>query len=55
MKNTEKKVKKFRCWGCGSLATIKWGKQFDRQRFKCKKCGILSTRSNVCVSKKNSG
>jgi len=33
MKNTEKKVKKFRCWGCGSLDTIKWGKQFDKQRF----------------------
>ena len=53
MKNTEKKVKKIRCWGCGSLDTIKWGKQFDKQRFKCKNCGMLSTRSNVGVSKKN--
>jgi len=53
MQNTEKKVKKFRCWACGSLDSIKWGKQFDKQRFKCKNCGILSTRSNVGVSKKN--
>jgi len=53
MKNTEKNVKKFRCWGCGSFDTTKWGKRLGKQRFKCKKCGILSTRSNVGVSKKN--
>jgi len=38
------KVKKKRCWACGFLDVIKWGKQLGKQRFKCKNCGILFTR-----------
>jgi hypothetical protein len=47
------KNKQFRCWACGSLSTIKWGKQAGKQRYKCKNCGVLSTRSNLGVSAKN--
>ena len=47
------KNRKFRCWACGSLAVITWGKQQGKQRFKCKNCGIFSTRINVSVSKRN--
>jgi hypothetical protein len=39
--------------GCGSLNTIKWGKQLVKQRFKCKSCGLLLTLSNSSVSRKN--
>ncbi|WP_456238482.1 transposase [Pedobacter petrophilus] len=34
---------KKRCWGCKSLNVILWGKQKDKQRFKCKNCGLLFT------------
>lgn len=44
---------KFRCWACGSLSTIKWGKQSGKQRYLCKECGIISTSTNAGVSKKN--
>jgi len=47
------KQRKFRCWACGSLAVIKWGKQQGKQRFKCKQCGIYSTRGNAAVGKRN--
>lgn len=44
---------KKRCWACGFISSIKWGKQAGKQRFKCKNCGILFTGTNVSVSKKN--
>ena len=47
------KRNKFRCWACGSLDVIFWGRQQGKQRFKCQSCGIHSTRSNSGVSKKN--
>jgi transposase-like protein len=47
------KNRRFRCWACGSFATIKWGKRLDKQRYKCTVCGKLSTRTNPGVSKKN--
>jgi len=37
---------KKRCWACGSLTVIKWGKQNKKQRFKCKNCSILFTRND---------
>lgn len=40
------KLKKKRCWGCNSLHSIKWGKQQNKQRFKCKNCGLLFTSRN---------
>jgi hypothetical protein len=39
------KIKKKRCWSCNSLLVIRWGKQLNKQRFKCKDCGILFTRN----------
>jgi len=53
MEKSEKRVKRFRCWACQSLDTIKWGKQLGRQRYKCNLCGILSTRTNAGVRRKN--
>jgi len=53
MQNSGKNVRRFRCWACGSLATIKWGKRLCKQRYKCSVCGILSTRINASVSLKN--
>lgn len=32
---------------------IKWGKQNQKQRFKCKSCGLLFTRRNQVVKEKN--
>ena len=49
----DENIKKKRCWACNSLNTIKWGKQQNKQRFKCKDCGILFTSRNVSVSKSN--
>jgi len=46
-------TKKKRCWACGSLDTIKWGKQQSKQRFKCKNCDILFTSQNKSVTKSN--
>lgn len=37
-----KSLKK-RCWSCGSLSVIRWGKQVGKQRFKCKECGLFFT------------
>lgn len=34
---------KKRCWSCGFLEVICWGKQDNKQRFKCKNCGIYFT------------
>lgn len=48
-----KKTKKKRCWACGSLEVIKWGKQNNKTRFKCKNCGIFFTWQNPEVSFKN--
>jgi hypothetical protein len=53
MEKTTQKGKKLRCWCCGSLSTIKWGKRSGKQRFKCKNCGLFLTRSNSEVSRKN--
>lgn len=47
------KTRRFRCWVCGSLSTIKWGKQGGKQRYKCTECGALSTFTNPGVSKAN--
>lgn len=38
--------KKKRCWACGSLNVIRWGKQKNKQRFKCKNCDILFTHND---------
>jgi hypothetical protein len=48
-----KKSKKKRCWSCGNLNVIKWGKQQGKQRFRCKNCGIFFTATNIGVSRKN--
>ena len=40
------KVKKKRCWACGSLNVIRWGQRLNKQRFKCKNCEILFTRND---------
>lgn len=40
------KTKKKRCWSCGSLDVICWGKQNNKQRFKCKSCGLMFTRNS---------
>ena len=37
---------KKRCWTCGSLEIIRGGKQLNKQRFHCKKCGIFFTRND---------
>lgn len=47
------KTRKTRCWSCQSLDVIRWGKQLGKQRFKCKNCGLLFTRSNPWVSNQN--
>jgi len=44
---------KKRCWACGSLDSIKWGKQANRQRYKCKNCDIFFTIQNESVTKAN--
>lgn len=44
---------KKRCWACGSLEVIKWGRQAGRQRFRCKSCGILFSSSNHKTSLTN--
>lgn len=46
-------IKKKRCWACGSLNTIKWGKQSNKQRFKCKNCGVLFISINESVALTN--
>lgn len=38
-------MQKKRCWACGSLSVIGWGKQNKKQRFKCKNCEIYFTNS----------
>ncbi|MEJ7684355.1 MAG: transposase [Segetibacter sp.] len=40
-----KKLKK-RCWSCGSLSVIRWGKQASKQRFKCKQCRLFFTAND---------
>ena len=47
------KTRKIRCWACGSLDVIKWGKQKGKQRYKCKDCGIYLTRNNKSTSLRN--
>lgn len=47
------KTKKYRCWVCGSLHVIKWGIRDGKQRFRCKDCGALNTRTNQGVSRAN--
>jgi transposase-like protein len=41
------------CWGCGSKDVIKWGRQNNKQRFKCKQCGLLFTWKNEGVKTAN--
>lgn len=48
MKNPKK-----RCWSCGFLDVIRWGKQQDKQRYKCKNCGILFTDNRPTQRVKN--
>jgi hypothetical protein len=49
-----KKIKKKTCWGCKSSDVIKWSKQNKKQqRFKCKSCGLLFTRTNKFVKANN--
>lgn len=38
-----KLCQKKHCWSCGFLDVISWGKQQNKQRFKCKNCGIYFT------------
>ena len=40
------KTRRYCCWVCGSLSVIKWGIRDKKQRFKCKECGALNTRTN---------
>lgn len=47
------KIRKIRCLGCDSLDVISWRIREGKQRFKCKQCGLLLTRTNQGVSKKN--
>jgi transposase-like protein len=47
------KCQKKACWACGSLAVIGWGKQQGKQRFKCKSCGMMFTRTSPEVALKN--
>lgn len=47
------KTRKKRCWSCQSLNVIRWGKQHETQRFKCKNCGLLFSSDNQGVSRKN--
>lgn len=47
------KTRKIRCWGCQSLDVIKWGKQGGKQRYKCKNCGLLLTRTSKPVASRN--
>jgi transposase-like protein len=47
------KTKKKRCWGCDSLDVICWGKQNNKQRFKCKSCGLMFTRNSPDQTKRN--
>lgn len=49
----DEKLKKKSCWGCKSLDVIKWGTQNNKQRFKCKNCGLLFTRQNKNVKESN--
>ncbi len=42
-----------RCWGCGSLHLIRWGKRNWYQRFKCYNCGLLFNRDNKGVKQSN--
>ena len=44
---------KKRCWACSGLAIIKWGVRDNKQRFKCKNCGVLFTRNNPQQRLKN--
>jgi AraC-like DNA-binding protein len=46
-------LQKKRCWACGSLDVIKWGKQLGKQRYKCKSCTVLFTATNKGVSVAN--
>lgn len=49
----DENIKKKRCWACRSLSTIKWSKRNNKQRYKCKDCGIFFTSKNKSVSESN--
>ena len=46
-------VKKKSCWGCGSKSVINWGFHNDKQRYKCKSCGLLFQWGNKVVKDEN--
>jgi hypothetical protein len=46
-------IKKKRCWSCKSLNVIKWGKHENKQRFKCKNCGLFFTNNSPSTSYNN--
>lgn len=48
-----KKWQKKRCWSCNTLDVICWGKQNNKQRYKCKKCGLLFTNNRPDQKIKN--
>lgn len=41
------------CWGCSSYNVIKWGRQYGKQRFKCKECGLIFQWENGRVKDAN--
>lgn len=47
------KKQRKRCPECGSLQTIKWGKQNKHQRYKCNHCSSLFTNRRKDISSKN--
>lgn len=47
------KTKRKGCWSCDSLEVICWGKQNNKQRFKCKSCGLMFTRNSPEQAKRN--
>lgn len=44
--NQEQTMKKKQCWACNSSNVIKWGRQKEKQRYKCKDCGIIFTNND---------
>ena len=47
------KSRKEKCPECGSKEVVKWGRQANHQRYKCKRCGVLFTFRRKDVSLNN--
>ena len=47
------KSRKEKCPECGSKEVIKWGRQANHQRYKCKRCGVSFTLRRKDVSLNN--